>query len=91
MILKYQDVILICIVSNFVPKRFSKSLKNVEAMFVDGGRNVVFLLKLSLFCVLKIHQCNKDVDISWEEVKRSVKPPFIIITQRRVVITKKRN
>ena len=66
------------------------SLKNVEAMFVDGGRNVVFLLKLlSLFCFLRIHQCNKHVDISWEEVKRSVQPPFIIITQRRVAITKK--
>ena len=59
-------------------------------MFVDGGRNVVFLLKpFSLFCVLRIHQCNKHVDISWEEAKRSVQPPFIIIIQWRVAITKK--
>ena len=29
------------------------------------------------------------LSISWEEVKRSVQPPFIIITQQRVAITKK--
>ena len=42
------------------------------------------------FCVLRIHQCNKHVDnISWEEVKRRVQPPFIIIIQWRMAITKR--